>query len=116
VKDALHIRLVDVGPALAARTYQAPVDVVFEVEDAFCPWNSGRWRLMGDAKGASCERTTDAADLSLSVRELGAAYLGGVSLAALGGAGRVRELRQGALSEASVGFASAVAPWLPHGF
>ncbi|MEU8988460.1 GNAT family N-acetyltransferase [Streptomyces sp. NPDC048558] len=116
VKDALHVRLVDVGPALAARTYQAPVDVVFEVEDAFCPWNSGRWRLMGDAKGASCERTTDAADLSLSVRELGAAYLGGVSLAALGGAGRVRELRQGALAEASVGFASAVAPWLPHGF
>ena len=26
------------------------------------------------------------------------------------------ELRQGALAEASVGFSSAVAPWLPHGF
>ncbi|MGW6736914.1 GNAT family N-acetyltransferase [Streptomyces sp. NPDC055013] len=116
VKDALHVRLVDVGAALAARTYQAPVDVVFEVEDAFCPWNAGRWRLVGDAKGASCERTTDAADLSLSVRELGAAYLGGVSLGALGAAGRVREVRQGALAEASVGFASTVAPWLPHGF
>ncbi|NUO43353.1 MAG: GNAT family N-acetyltransferase, partial [Streptomyces sp.] len=95
---------------------QAPVDVVFEVEDDFCPWNTGRWRLSGDAKGASCERTEDAADLALSVRELGAAYLGGVSLAALGSAGRVRELRQGALSEAAVGFGSAVAPWLPHGF
>jgi predicted acetyltransferase len=116
VRDSLHVRLVDVGAALQARTYQAPVDVVFEVEDAFCPWNTGRWRLSGDAKGASCERTADAADLSLSVRELGAAYLGGVSLGALGGAGRVRELRQGALAEASVGFASAVAPWLPHGF
>ncbi|MFG2552824.1 GNAT family N-acetyltransferase [Streptomyces sp. NPDC048581] len=116
VRDALHVRLVDVGAALQARTYQAPVDVVFEVEDAFCPWNAGRWRLSGDAKGASCERTTDAADLALSVRELGAAYLGGVSLAALGSAGRVREIRQGALAEASVGFASAVAPWLPHGF
>ncbi|MFJ8631425.1 GNAT family N-acetyltransferase [Streptomyces sp. NPDC093568] len=116
VKDSLHVRLVDVGAALQARTYQAPVDVVFEVEDAFCPWNTGRWRLSGDAKGASCERTTDAADLSLSVRELGSAYLGGVSLTALGAAGRVRELRQGALAEASVGFASAVAPWLPHGF
>ncbi|SDO43328.1 Predicted acetyltransferase [Streptomyces sp. cf386] len=116
VRDALHVRLVDVGAALSARTYQAPVDVVFEVEDAFCPWNAGRWRLSGDAKGASCERTTDAVDLSLSVRELGAAYLGGVSLAALGSAGRVREVRQGALAEASVGFASAVAPWLPHGF
>ncbi|MFH0518182.1 GNAT family N-acetyltransferase [Streptomyces sp. M41] len=116
VKDALHVRLVDVGAALAARTYQAPVDVVFDVEDAFCPWNTGRWRLSGNAKGASCERTTDPADLALSVRELGAAYLGGVSLDALGAAGRVRELRRGALAEASVGFGSSVAPWLPHGF
>ncbi|MFE7274385.1 GNAT family N-acetyltransferase [Streptomyces sp. NPDC057623] len=116
VRDSLHVRLVDVGAALEARTYQAPVDVVFEVEDAFCPWNSGRWRLTGDAKGAACGRTTDAADLFLSVRELGAAYLGGVSLESLGAAGRVRELRQGALAEASVGFMSGVAPWLPHGF
>ncbi|AOW86995.1 GNAT family N-acetyltransferase [Streptomyces olivaceus] len=114
--DALYVRLVDVGAALAARTYQTPVDVVFEVEDAFCPWNAGRWRLSGDPKGASCERTTDAADLALSVRELGAAYLGGVSLASLAAAGRVREVRPGALAEASVGFGSDVAPWLPHGF
>ncbi|MCX5090255.1 GNAT family N-acetyltransferase [Streptomyces sp. NBC_00365] len=116
MRDALHVRLVDVGAALEARTYQAPVDVVFEVEDAFCPWNEGRWRLTGDTKGATCVRTSDTADLALSVRELGAAYLGGVSLASLAAAGRVRELRQGALAEASVGFSSAVAPWLPHGF
>ena len=116
VRDSLYVRLVDVGAALEARTYQTPVDVVFEVEDDFCPWNAGRWRLTGDAKGASCDRTTDAADLALSVRELGAAYLGGVSLVSLGAAGRVRELRQGVLAETSVGFGSAVAPWLPHGF
>ncbi|MEV5434799.1 GNAT family N-acetyltransferase [Streptomyces sp. NPDC052682] len=116
VRDDLYVRLVEVGAALEARTYQAPVDVVFEVEDAFCPWNAGRWRLTGDAKGASCVRTSDAADLVLSVRELGAAYLGGVSLAALGTAGRVREVRAGALAEAAVGFGSVVAPWLPYGF
>ncbi|GAA2195020.1 GNAT family N-acetyltransferase [Streptomyces bangladeshensis] len=116
LRDAGYVRLVDVGAALSARTYLTPVDVVFEVEDAFCPWNAGRWRLTGDAKGASCERTADAADLALTVRELGAAYLGGVSLLSLAAAGRVRELRPGALTEASVGFGSAVAPWLPHGF
>ncbi|MEV0978133.1 GNAT family N-acetyltransferase [Streptomyces sp. NPDC049915] len=115
-RDQYYVRLVDVGAALAARTYQAPVDVVLEVSDGFCPWNAGRWRLSGDAKGASCERTTDPADLALSVRELGAAYLGGVPLTALAAAGRVRELRGGALTEASVAFGSAVAPWLPHGF
>ncbi|MFD9971356.1 GNAT family N-acetyltransferase [Streptomyces sp. NPDC059011] len=116
VRDSLHARLVDVGAALEARTYRTPVDVVFEVEDAFCPWNEGRWRLAGDAEGASCERTAGPADLSLDVRELGAAYLGGVTLSSLAGAGRVRELRGGALAEASAAFASDVAPWLPHGF
>ncbi|MFG2117929.1 GNAT family N-acetyltransferase [Streptomyces sp. NPDC048710] len=116
LRDSCYVRLVDVGAALAARTYQTPVDVVFEVADDFCPWNAGRWRLTGDTKGASCERTTDAADLTLSVRELGAAYLGGVSLLSLAAAGRVRELRDGALTEASVAFASPVVPWLPHGF
>lgn len=116
LRDGLYVRLVELGAALEARTYQAPVDVVFEVEDAFCPWNAGRWRLTGDQKGASCVRTDEAADLALSVRELGSAYLGGVSLLSLAAAGRVRELREGALTEASVAFGSPVAPWLPHGF
>ncbi|MFE7952540.1 GNAT family N-acetyltransferase [Streptomyces sp. NPDC057426] len=115
-RDSLHLRLVDVGAALEARTYQTPVDVVFEVADAFCPWNEGRWRLRGDAAGATCTRTDDAADIALSVRELGAAYLGGTSLASLAAAGRVRELHGGALVRASVAFGSPVAPWLPHGF
>ncbi|MDJ0379821.1 GNAT family N-acetyltransferase [Streptomyces sp. G-G2] len=114
--DSMHVRLVDLGAALEARTYGAPVDVVFEVEDDFCPWNAGRWRLTGDAKGASCARTGDPAELALSVRELGSAYLGGVSLASLAGAGRVTELRPGALTEASRAFTSDLAPWLPHGF
>ncbi|MFG2716798.1 GNAT family N-acetyltransferase [Streptomyces sp. NPDC048416] len=116
LRDRLHVRLVEVGAALEARTYAAPVDVVFEVEDAFCPWNAGRWRLTGDAKGASCVRTEDPAELALSVRELGAAYLGGFTLASFAAAGRVRELRPGALAEASTAFGSELAPWLPHGF
>ncbi|GAA0483768.1 GNAT family N-acetyltransferase [Streptomyces olivaceiscleroticus] len=116
LREGLFLRPVEVGAALAGRTYAAPVDVVLDVRDAFCPWNEGRWRLSGDAKGASCERTTDRPDLALSVRELGAAYLGDTRLSALAAAGRVRELRPGALAEASEAFGSDVAPWLPHGF
>lgn len=97
LRDSLYVRLVDVGAALEARTYQAPVDVVFEVEDTFCPWNEGRWRLSGDAKGASCAPTADAADLALPVRELGSASLGGVSLASPAEAARpMRGSRGGA--------------------
>ncbi|MCI0383247.1 GNAT family N-acetyltransferase [Streptomyces sp. CNQ085] len=116
LRDLLHLRPVEVGAALAARRYAAPVDVVLEVEDSFCPWNAGRWRLTGDASGASCERTGDAAELALGAKELSEAYLGGTSLAALAGAGRVRELRPGALAGAATAFAWPVAPWLPHGF
>ncbi len=116
LREGLFARLVDVGEALSARTYGLPLDVVLEVEDAFCPWNAGRWRLSGDASGAVCERTSDPAELALSVRELGAAYLGGTPLNALAAAGRVRELRAGSLAAVSAGFRSAVEPWLPHGF
>ncbi|MEV7522516.1 GNAT family N-acetyltransferase [Streptomyces sp. NPDC091371] len=117
MRDSLHVRLVDLPAALEARTYGAALDVVLEVEDAFCPWNEGRWRLVADAGGAaSCARTEEPADLELSVRELGSAYLGGIALTSLAAAGRVAELRPGALSQASRGFAGDVAPWLPHGF
>lgn len=116
LRESLFVRPVEVGAALAARTYRTPLDVVLEVADPLCPWNEGRWRLSGDEKGARCARTTDAADLALSVRELGSAYLGGFTLSSLAAAGRVHELRAGALGAASVAFGSDVAPWLPYGF
>ena len=114
--EGLWVRLVDVGPALAARTYAAPVDVVLEVADAFCPWNARRYRLSGDANGATCEPTGDAADLGLGAAELGAAYLGGTTLTALAAAGRVREHRAGALAATALAMRGAVEPWCPEIF
>jgi predicted acetyltransferase len=113
----LWIRLVDVPAALAARSYGAPLDVVFDVEDAFCPWNAGRYRLAAGADGdATCERTDADADIALPAAALGAAYLGGTRLAALAFAGRVRELRPGALERASVAFGTTREPWCPEIF
>ncbi|MFE0000572.1 MULTISPECIES: GNAT family N-acetyltransferase [Streptomyces] len=117
VRDGLYVRLVELGAALEARAYRAPVDVVLEVKDAFCPWNAGRWRLTTGAEGAAtCRRTEDEPELALSVNDLGAAYLGGVSLTTLAAAGTVRELREGALAAASLAFGSDTQPWCPHGF
>ncbi|MFD9336462.1 GNAT family N-acetyltransferase [Streptomyces sp. NPDC060028] len=116
-RDALHVRLVDLPAALEARAYGTPLDVVIQVEDAFCPWNEGRWRLAADAGGrVACTRTDAPAELELPVRELGSAYLGGVTLTSLAAAGRVRELRPAAVAEVSRAFAGDVSPWLPHGF
>ncbi|MEJ3744504.1 GNAT family N-acetyltransferase [Actinomycetes bacterium KLBMP 9797] len=103
-KDSLWVRLVDVGAALAARRYRTDIDVVIEVSDPLLPANNGRWRLTGGAERAACRRTDDSADLACDVRELGAAYLGGTSLTTLAAAGRVRELRPGALTAASTAF------------
>jgi predicted acetyltransferase len=114
--DALWVRLVDVGRALSARRYPAPVDMVLEVDDPFCPWNSGRWHVWGHPAGAFCDRTDRDPDISLGIEALSAVYLGGVSLAALQGAGRVREISPGAVTLASTAFGWPVAPWCPDDF
>src|SRR5215210_7487281 len=92
VGDGLWVRLVDVGAALSVRSYRGDGAVVFDVRDAFCPWNEGRWRL----KGGSAERTNGDADIALDVRDLGSVYLGGFTFSELAAAGRVEELRDGA--------------------
>ena len=107
----LFIRLADVPRALAARTYSAPVDVVLEVSDELCPWNARRWRLTGDASGATCERTAAPADITLDVRELGAVYLGGTALATLAAAGRIDEHSAGAVDATGRAFKGAREPW-----
>lgn len=109
--DGLWVRVVDVGRALAARTYVTELDVVLELIDATCPANEGRWRLRGGPDGAVCERTTDGADLALDVRALGSAYLGGETLASLAGAGLVAELTPGTLGRASRALTHDVAPF-----
>ncbi|GIF00388.1 GNAT family N-acetyltransferase [Paractinoplanes rishiriensis] len=90
--DALWVRLVDLPAALEARTYLAPLDVVLDVTDPLLPANTGRWRLSGGPNKVTCTRTEDPADLACGITELGAAYLGGTSLAALAAAGRVQRL------------------------
>ncbi|CAN5216919.1 GNAT family N-acetyltransferase [soil metagenome] len=116
IGDGLWIRLVDLDRALAARRYPTDIDVVLDVTDRLCPWNAGRWRLTGGSDGASCEPTTDAADLALSATELGAAYLGGTRLTALAAAGWVRELTPGAVHRVSTAFGWPTAPWCTEVF
>lgn len=110
IADNLWLRLLDVPAALGQRTYAAAVDVVLEVTDALLPANRGRWRLTGGPEGGHAEPTQDTADLSLDVRTLGSAYLGGVTLASLATAGLVVEHTPGSLHTASVAFAWPLAP------
>ena len=56
LSDGIWVRLVDVGAALSGRSYAAAAaPLVFDVRDAFCPWNEGRWRL----ESGEASRTND---------------------------------------------------------
>jgi predicted acetyltransferase len=102
--DALWVRVADLPAALVGRRYRVPVDVVLSVRDDLLPENAGSWRLSGDNSGATCASTSAEPDMSLDIRDLGAAYLGGTRLAALAAAGRIREHHKGALAAADAAF------------
>ncbi len=109
VEESIWLRLVDVAAALAARSRAQEEDVVLAVTDRFCPWNEASYRLDGSA-------TTEAPDLRLDVRDLGAAFLGGFTFAELRRAGRVEELVAGALERTDAAFRTDRAPWCPEIF
>jgi predicted acetyltransferase len=112
VGEALWARPIDVGGALSARGYADGAAVVLEVRDEFCPWNTGRWKL----EDGEAQRTDAAAELALDVAELGAVYLGGFTFAQLARAGKVEELREGALERADAVFRTTRQPWCPELF
>lgn len=111
VRDNVWARIVDLPTALAARRYQARLDVVLAVSDELLPGNAGSWRLFAEPFGhAVVERTEAEPDLALDVRELGAAYFAGTSLSELASAGLVEELRPGTLLPCAAAFGWPVAP------
>jgi predicted acetyltransferase len=109
--EALWVRLVDVGAALRARRLGEST-IVLDLTDEFCPWNQARWRV----SGGSVERTTAPADLRLDVTALGSVYLGGFTFEQLRWAGRLEELKPGAVARADESFRAERQPWSPELF
>jgi predicted acetyltransferase len=111
VVDALRVRLVDVGAALAARG-PGEGSIVLDVRDEFCPWNQARWRI----SDGSVDRTTAEADVVLGVSELGSVYLGGFTFDQLLRAGRLEELKPDGVDRADELFRSTRQPSCPELF
>lgn len=125
------LRLVDVARCLAARTYSAEGALLLDVHDEFCPWNSGRYRLVAGSDCATVHAATPGfvprgsvtaaverigevggagpADLVLDARALASLYLGGVSVRAFAEAGRVVPSSEEALRFADTLFST----WRP---
>jgi predicted acetyltransferase len=111
VFEGVWLRLIDVGAALAGRSYATDDTVVAEVRDEFCPWNAGRWRL-----GPDSGRTEDEPELELDVADLASAYLGAFDFHRLAAAERLRELKAGAVERASALFRTTRPPYCPEDF
>jgi predicted acetyltransferase len=109
--EGLWLRVVDVGGALAGRSYASDGEVVLDVRDDFCPWNAGHWRI-----GGGVERVDGDADLALDVADLASVYLGAFTFSRLAAAERVRELKAGALARADELFRTPRPPYCPEDF
>jgi predicted acetyltransferase len=118
-QDGTYARLVDVPRALEARRYLTDLDVTIRIEDPLLTHNTGTIRLEASRDGAAVTRVTRGRrrpDLTLDVRDLGAVYLGGTSLAALARAGLVTERTQGAAAAMSAAFGWSQPPFCPDFF
>ncbi|MEX1077897.1 MAG: GNAT family N-acetyltransferase [Homoserinimonas sp.] len=115
--DHLWVRILNAKAALETRRYAAPARIVFEVSDPL-GFADGRVLLDASTDGTATVTPFDgeipdaAAAASVSVNELGALYLGGVSAVNLAKAGRLIELRDGSAQAIDAAFRSPVAPWL----
>ncbi|MGH9171910.1 MAG: GNAT family N-acetyltransferase [Acidimicrobiales bacterium] len=112
--DRTWIRLVDVAAALARRRYPVAGDLVIEVQDAFCQWNNGLYRLVVSEDWGEVEVQVDpaksGADISLDVSALASMYLGGVPATALAAVGRLRPSGPDVVRRATQMFANEVPP------
>jgi predicted acetyltransferase len=115
IYDALWVRLVDVPAALEVRGYANEGSIVLDVDDPFCPWNTGRYELQAGPEGAACKATSAKPDLTLTASDLAALYLGGATARTLAQAGRV-DGDPDAIARADDLFRWNVTPWCPEVF
>lgn len=114
--DGLWLRLVDVAPALELRRYASEGELVLEVVDEFCPWNTGRLLLTAADGAARAKPTGREPDLVLDAGTLAALYLGANRAVTLRQAGAIEERTRGAVECADRLFAADATPWCPTGF
>ncbi|MFE6335474.1 GNAT family N-acetyltransferase [Streptomyces sp. NPDC057798] len=110
--DWLWVRILDVVRAMEARTYAGAGSLVLDVVDG-----GGRYRVEADADGAgACAATTDSADLTITLSDLAALWLGDESAVRLTALGRAVEERAGAAQVADALLRTSRRPWCPDVF
>ncbi len=109
--DHLWLRILDVPTTLQAREYYAPVAMTIEVTDAL-GHAAGTYSFDTTAAPVVGRVETSTPDLSLTINDLSAIYLGGISATTLKNANRITEHTPGAVAQLEAAFHSPVTPWL----
>ena len=108
--DFLWIRVMDVPEVVGTRTYSADIDAVLEVADPLGV-AGGRFHLQVHDGTAKCVPCDNPPDIKIGLGELGAIYMGAHRVADLSHAGRITELRDGALRDLDAAFRTERAPY-----
>lgn len=112
--DFLWVRIFDVPAFLRARTYARDGSIVLDVTDSLAGAPgpaAGRYRLDVADGRASCERTEDEPELTIDIRSLSAASLGGTRLVDATRTVPHTEHRPGALVDADALLLTPDPPW-----
>ena len=121
--DRLYVRVLDMKAAFEARGYRVDDRLVLEVtpppvDEGVRDAVPGRWVIEARDGAAACQPagSADQADLRLDVTALGSLYMGGFPASLLAAAGRIEQLRSGALERADRLFGTWPAPSTVTGF
>lgn len=113
--DALWVRIMDIPAALSARRYDHDGHMIFAVEDASRPRNTGTYRLEVSGGEGHCERVSGAGEMAFDIDVLGHLYLGGGNALAMAAAGRI-EGDPGAITSLHRIMRTDQQPWCPEVF
>ena len=113
--DALWVRVMDIPAALSARSYDYDGHLVFAVEDASRPENTGTYRLEVSDGDGRCERVSGAGEVVVDIDVLGHLYLGAGDALGMAAAGRI-EGDQGGVTSLHRIMRTDQQPWCPEVF
>lgn len=114
LRDSLWLRLLDPVRAFEARRYEHDGAVTLALDDPV-GIASGTWRLTVEGGEAGCRPAAGTAEVTLTSRAAGAAFLGGVPVLTLARAGWA-EGDPGAVARLDAMLRTSRAPWTPEHF
>jgi predicted acetyltransferase len=110
LNDFLWVRINDVPEVLGARVYAGDVEVSLEVTDPL-GLAGGRFLLQARDGVGKCTPHDGPTDVEIGLADLATIYMGAHSASELHRAGRITELRPGALHDLDAAFSTDRAPY-----